>query len=103
MAHDPTELNHQGPDTGTQYRSVIFYTTESQEKIAKAYIAQLDQAKVYPQPIVTEVQPFSAFYQAEAYHQDFAEKNPYNTYIMMNDAPKVANLKKDLPDLYKAH
>ena len=103
VAHDPTELNHQGPDIGTQYRSAIFYTTDSQEKIAKAYIAQLDQAKVYPQPIVTEVQPFSAFYQAEAYHQDFAEKNPYNTYIMINDAPKVANLKKDLPDLYKSH
>src|ERR1700760_3113189 len=103
VAHDPTELNHQGPDTGTQYRSAIFYTTDGQEKIAKAYIAQLDQAKVYPQPIVTEVQPFSAFYQAEAYHQDFAEKNPYNTYIMINDAPKVANLKKDLPDLYKSH
>ena len=103
VAHDPTELNHQGPDTGTQYRSAIFYTTDGQEKIAKAYIAQLDQAKVYPQPIVTEVQPFSAFYQAEAYHQDFAEKNPYNTYIMINDAPKVANLKKDLPDLYRSH
>lgn len=103
VAHDPTELNRQGPDTGTQYRSAIFYTTDGQEKIAKAYIAQLDQAKVYPQPIVTEVQPFSAFYQAEAYHQDFAEKNPYNTYIMINDAPKVANLKKDLPDLYKSH
>jgi peptide-methionine (S)-S-oxide reductase len=103
VAHDPTELNHQGPDTGTQYRSAIFYTTDSQEKIAKAYIAQLDQAKVYPQAIVTEVQPFSAFYQAEAYHQDFAEKNPYNTYIMLNDAPKVANLKKDLPDLYRSH
>lgn len=103
VAHDPTELDRQGPDNGTQYRSAIFFTSDSQQHIAKAYIDQLNSAKVYPQPIVTEVTAYSAFYQAEDYHQDFAEKNPYNTYIMMNDAPKVANLKKDLPDLYKSH
>jgi peptide-methionine (S)-S-oxide reductase len=103
VAHDPTELDRQGPDSGTQYRSAIFYVNDSQEKIAKAYIDQLNQAKVYPQPIVTEVTAYSAFYPAEDYHQDYADKNPYNPYIMMNDAPKVANLKKELPDLYKAH
>jgi peptide-methionine (S)-S-oxide reductase len=103
VAHDPTELDRQGPDSGTQYRSAIFFTSENQQKIAKAYIDQLNQAKIYPQPIVTEVTPFSAFYQAEDYHQDFAVKNPYNTYIMMNDAPKVTNLKKELPDLYKSY
>ncbi len=103
VAHDPTELDRQGPDSGTQYRSAIFFTSNTQQRIAKAYIDQLNGAKVYPQPIVTELTPYSAFYQAEDYHQDFADKNPYNTYIMMNDAPKVANLKKELPDLYKAH
>jgi peptide-methionine (S)-S-oxide reductase len=103
VAHDPTELDRQGPDSGTQYRSAIFFTSDTQQRIAKAYIDQLNGAKVYPQPIVTELTPYSAFYQAEDYHQDFADKNPYNTYIMMNDAPKVANLKKELPDLYKAH
>jgi peptide-methionine (S)-S-oxide reductase len=103
VAHDPTELDRQGPDSGTQYRSAIFFTSDTQQRIAKAYIDQLNGAKVYPQPIVTELTAYSAFYPAEDYHQDFAEKNPYNTYIMMNDAPKVANLKKELPDLYKAH
>jgi peptide-methionine (S)-S-oxide reductase len=103
VAHDPTELDRQGPDSGTQYRSAIFFTNDSQQRIAKAYIEQLDGAKVYPSQIVTEVTAYSAFYPAEDYHQDFAEKNPYNTYIMINDAPKVANLKKELPDLYKPH
>ena len=103
VAHDPTELDRQGPDNGTQYRSAVFFTSDSQQHIAKAYIDQLNSAKVYPQPIVTEVTAYSAFNPAEDYPQDFAEKNPYNTYIMMNDAPKVVNLKKDLPDLYKAH
>jgi peptide-methionine (S)-S-oxide reductase len=103
VAHDPTELDRQGPDSGTQYRSAIFFTSDTQQHIAKAYIEQLDAAKVYPQPIVTELTSYTAFYPAEDYHQDFAEKNPYNTYIMMNDAPKVANLKKELPDLYKSH
>jgi peptide-methionine (S)-S-oxide reductase len=103
VAHDPTELDRQGPDSGTQYRSAIFFTNDTQQRIAKAYIDQLNEAKVYPKQIVTELTPYSAFYQAEDYHQDFAEKNPYNTYIMMNDAPKVTNLKKELPDLYKPH
>jgi peptide-methionine (S)-S-oxide reductase len=103
VAHDPTELDRQGPDSGTQYRSAIFFMNDSQQKIAKAYIDQLNQAKVYPQPIVTEVTAYSSFYPAEDYHQEYADKNPYNPYIMMNDAPKVANLKKELPDLYKAH
>jgi peptide-methionine (S)-S-oxide reductase len=103
VAHDPTELNRQGPDSGTQYRSAIFYMNDTEQRIAKAYIDQLNQAKVYPSPIVTEVTAYTAFYPAEDYHQDFAEKNPYNTYIMMNDAPKVANLKKELPELYKPH
>jgi peptide-methionine (S)-S-oxide reductase len=103
VAHDPTELDRQGPDSGTQYRSAIFFMNDGQQKIAKAYIDQLNQAKVYPQPIVTEVTAYSTFYPAEDYHQEYADKNPYNPYIMMNDAPKVANLKKELPDLYKAH
>jgi peptide-methionine (S)-S-oxide reductase len=103
VAHDPTELDRQGPDSGTQYRSAIFFTSDAQQHIAKAYIEQLDGAKVYPQPIVTELTSYTAFYTAEDYHQDFADKNPYNTYIMMNDAPKLANLKKELPDLYRSH
>lgn len=100
VAHDPTELNRQGPDTGTQYRSVIFYGNDEQKRIAQAYIAQLDQAKLFPHRIVTQVVPFTAFYSAESYHQDYAAKHPDNPYIMFNDAPKVANLKKQFPDLY---
>jgi peptide-methionine (S)-S-oxide reductase len=101
VAHDPTELNFQGPDHGTQYRSVIFYGNDDQKKIADAYIAQLEAAKVYPGQIVTEVAPLKAFYDAEAYHQDYAEKHPENPYIVYNDAPKVANLKAEFPELYK--
>ncbi len=100
VAHDPTELNRQGPDEGTQYRSVIFYGDENQLKIARAYIAQLDQAKVFPQKIVTQLTSFNAFYPAEAYHQDYAIHNPGNPYIMFNDLPKLDHLKKQLPDLY---
>ena len=100
VAHDPTELNRQGPDTGTQYRSVIFYGNDEQKRIAQAYIAQLDQEKVFPRRIVTQVVPLTAFYPAEGYHQDYAAKHPNNPYIMFNDAPKVANLKKQFPDLY---
>ena len=100
VAHDPTELNRQGPDTGTQYRSVIFYGNDEQKRIAQAYIAQLDQAKIFPRRIVTQVVPFTAFYPAESYHQDYAAKHPNNPYIMFNDAPKVANLKKQFPDFY---
>jgi peptide-methionine (S)-S-oxide reductase len=102
VAHDPTQLNEQGPDEGTQYRSVIFYTSESQKHVADAYIAQLDQAKVYAHKIVTEVLPLKAFYTAEAYHQNYATLHPDNPYILYNDAPKVANLRKEFPDLYAA-
>ncbi len=100
VAHDPTELNRQGPDSGTQYRSVIFYGNDEQKRIAEAYIAQLDKARVFPRPIVTQVVPLKAFYPAEAYHQDYAANHPNNPYIVYNDAPKVAHLHQQFPDLY---
>jgi peptide-methionine (S)-S-oxide reductase len=101
VAHDPTELNYQGPDHGTQYRSEIWYTSPQQKTIAEAYIAQLTNAKTFPRPIVTRVDPLAAFYPAEDYHQDYATINPHAPYIMINDAPKVANLKKMFPALYR--
>ncbi len=101
VAHNPTELNRQGPDSGTQYRSVIFYSSDQQQHIAQAYIAQLDQAKVFPQKIVTQVVPLKAFYPAEAYHQNYATLHPDNPYIKYNDLPKVANLQQQFPDLYR--
>lgn len=100
VAHDPTQLNRQGPDHGTQYRSAIFYSSESQKKIAAAYIAQLTKSKLFGSPIVTEVTPLYGFNIAEAYHQDYARLHPYEPYIMFNDAPKVKNLKSDLPELW---
>jgi peptide-methionine (S)-S-oxide reductase len=100
VALDPTELNRQGPDEGTQYRSVIFYGNDEQKHIAEAYIAQLDQAKVFPRAIVTQVVALQAFYEAEGYHQNYATEHPYDLYIVRNDAPKVANLKREFPDLY---
>ncbi len=100
VAHDPTQLNRQGPDTGTQYRSSIFYASDEQKRIADAYIAQLDKAKVFSRPIVTQVVPLKAFYPAEAYHQNYATLHPDNPYIVYNDAPKVANLRQQFPDLY---
>jgi peptide-methionine (S)-S-oxide reductase len=100
VAHDPTELNRQGPDTGSQYRSSIFYNSDEQKRIAEAYIAQLDKAKVFPSPIVTQVVALKAFYPAEAYHQDYATRHPDNPYIVYNDAPKVAHLRQEFPDLY---
>jgi peptide-methionine (S)-S-oxide reductase len=100
VAHDPTELNRQGPDEGTQYRSVIFYNNDEQKRIAEAYIAQLDQAKVFHHRIVTQVVPLQAFYRAEAYHQDYAALHPDQPYIMFNDAPKVEHLRREFPDLY---
>ena len=103
VVHDPTELNRQGPDVGTSYRSVIFYTTPEQEKIAKAYIAQLDAAHVFPAKIVTQVVPLKAFYDAEDYHQDYAEKNPNNPYIQVCDVPKVAALKAQFPELFQEY
>jgi peptide-methionine (S)-S-oxide reductase len=102
VAHDPTELNRQGPDHGTQYRSVIFYNGEQQQRIAQAYIAQLDQAKVFPRAIVTQVAPLKGFYPAEAYHQNYATLHPDNPYIRYNDLPKVANLQQQFPNLYRA-
>ncbi len=101
VAHDPTQLNRQGPDTGTQYRSVIFYANEDQKHIAEAYIAQLQQVKSFPRPIVTQVVPLKAFYTAEAYHQNYATLHPDNPYIARNDAPKVEHLRQLFPDLYK--
>ncbi|MBV9209773.1 MAG: peptide-methionine (S)-S-oxide reductase MsrA [Acidobacteria bacterium] len=101
VAHDPTELNRQGPDTGTQYRSAIFYSNEEQRRVAAAYIDQLNRAKVFDRPIVTEVSALKAFYQAEAYHQDYAAHNPNDSYIKYNDLPKVANLRQQFPQLYK--
>jgi peptide-methionine (S)-S-oxide reductase len=100
VAHDPTQLNRQGPDEGTQYRSAIFYTTDEQQKIAQAYIAQLDQAKVFSDRIVTQVTPLKAFYAAESYHQNYAALHPNNPYIIYNDAPKVEHLKQQFPDIY---
>jgi peptide-methionine (S)-S-oxide reductase len=100
VAHDPTELNRQGPDVGTQYRSAIFYTSESQARIAKAYIDQLSKAKAFDKPIVTQVAPLNGFNVAEDYHQDYARLHPYQPYIVINDAPKVKNLHRDLASLY---
>jgi len=100
VAHDPTQLNRQGPDTGKQYRSAIFYANDEQKKVAQAYVAQLDAAKVFPRPVVTEVAPLKAFYEAEAYHQDYAARNPTQPYIVVHDLPKVANLQQRFPDLY---
>jgi peptide-methionine (S)-S-oxide reductase len=101
VVHDPTQVNRQGPDVGTSYRSVIFFTTPEQEKIAKAYIAQLDAAKAFPRPIVTQVVPLDAFYEAEEYHQDYAEKNPDNPYIQVCDIPKVHALQAQFPELFQ--
>jgi peptide-methionine (S)-S-oxide reductase len=100
VAHDPTELNRQGPDVGTSYRSAIFYTNEEQKRVADAYIAQLDAAKVFGKAIVTEVTPLKGFYRAEDYHQDYALKNPASPYIQICDLPKVRALKAEFPDLF---
>ena len=101
VAHDPTQLNRQGPDTGSQYRSAIFYSNEEQKRIADEYIAQLNSAAVYSRPIVTKVAPFEAFYPAEDYHQDYLKKNPGNPYIVFNDLPKLKRLQKEFPSLYR--
>lgn len=103
VAHNPTELNRQGPDTGTQYRSALFTGTPEQERIAKAYIAQLSAAKLYSSPIVTQVAPLTAFYPAEEYHQDYAKRHPENMYIVINDLPKVASLKSQFPKVYRTY
>ena len=103
VVHDPTQLNRQGPDVGTSYRSVIFYTSPEQQKIASAYIAQLDAAHAFPRKIVTQVVPLDAFYDAEDYHQDYAEKNPDNPYIQVCDIPKVKALKEQFPELFQEY
>jgi peptide-methionine (S)-S-oxide reductase len=101
VAADPTELDRQGPDTGTQYRGVIFYANAEQQHIAQAYIKQLTDAHTFAAPIVTQVVPFNAFYRAEDYHQDYARLHPDALYIAINDAPKVTALQRALPDLYR--
>jgi peptide-methionine (S)-S-oxide reductase len=101
VATDPTELNHQGPDTGSQYRSTIFAANPEQRKIAQAYIAQLDKAHAFDAPVVTTIEPFRAFYPAEGYHQDFATLHPDDGYIATNDLPKIAALRQYFPALYR--
>jgi peptide-methionine (S)-S-oxide reductase len=101
VAHDPTELNRQGPDSGPSYRSEIFFNSPTQERVAKAYVAQLNQGKVFGSPIVTKIEPLKGFYPAEGYHQDFLIHNPTYPYIVRNDLPKIDALKKVFPELYR--
>jgi peptide-methionine (S)-S-oxide reductase len=101
VAHDPTELNRQGPDSGPQYRSVIFYADDTQRRIAQNYIAQLNGSKTFAQPIVTRVDELKGFYPAEGYHQDYYLKNPHQPYIVVNDLPKISNLRQLFPDYYR--
>jgi len=100
VAHNPTELNYQGPDHGTQYRSAVFYRSPDQKKLVQAHIAELTAEKKFSAPIVTTLEPLTNFYPAEDYHQNYATLHPYNPYIVMHDAPKLANLQKTFPDLY---
>ena len=100
VAHDPTELNRQGPDSGTQYRSAIFFANQEQQRIAQAYVDQLNQAKLFQRPIVTQIAPLTGFYRAEDYHQDYATHNPNSPYIAMFDLPKVKHLQQEFPTLY---
>jgi len=101
VAHDPTEVNRQGPDVGTQYRSVIFYVNEKQRSSAKAFIAAIDLSKAFSKPVATELSPLSAFYPAEEYHQDYLRNNPADPYIIAHDLPKLAALKQKFPELYR--
>ena len=101
VAHNPTELDRQGPDVGLEYRSVIFYANEDQKRIAQAYIGQIDKVKAFPEPIVTQVVPLKGFYQAEDYHQDYATHHPDDAYIRFNDLPKLEHLKDQFPELYR--
>lgn len=103
VVHDPTQLNRQGNDIGRSYRSAIFYTTPEQQKVAEAYIAQLDAAQVFPKKIVTQLVPLEAFYNGEEYHQDYAEKNPHNPYILVCDVPKIAGLQQQFPELFEEY
>jgi peptide-methionine (S)-S-oxide reductase len=102
VAHDPTQLNRQGPDVGKQYRSAIFYATEEQKRVAEAYIRQLNAAKVFPRQIVTQLEPLAGFYPAEEYHQNYLARNPGNPYIVYNDLPKLTELQKRFPELWTA-
>jgi len=101
VAHDPTQLNRQGPDHGTQYRSAIFYNTPQQQQAAESYIRQLTAAKTFSRPIVTQVSKLNGFYRAEEYHQNYLAQHPNQLYIVINDKPKVAALKKEFPDVYR--
>jgi peptide-methionine (S)-S-oxide reductase len=101
VAHDPTQKNRQGPDVGPQYRSAVFYADSDQARVARAYVEQLEQAKAYKRPIVTEIAPLKAFYAAEAYHQDYMARHPNQPYIVINDRPKVAHLEERFPQLYR--
>jgi peptide-methionine (S)-S-oxide reductase len=103
VAHDPTQLNRQGPDVGTQYRSAIYFSDAEQEKVAREYIAQLTSAKVFSRPIVTEVSALEKFYSAEEYHQDYMEHHPNQPYIVIHDRPKVKHLKEQFPQYYRDH
>jgi len=100
VAHDPTELNRQGPDTGTQYRSAIFYSNDEQKRLAENYVAELTKTKTFAKPIVTQIVALDEFYKAEDYHQDYLVRHPNQPYIVINDQPKVENLRKQFPDLY---
>jgi peptide-methionine (S)-S-oxide reductase len=103
VVHDPTQLNRQGADVGTSYRSAIFYTDEQQREIASAYVHQLDAAHVFDKPIVTQIVPLEAFYRGEEYHQDYAIKNPHNPYIQVCDIPKIASLEQQFPELFQEY
>jgi peptide-methionine (S)-S-oxide reductase len=103
VAHDPTQLNRQGPDSGSQYRSAIFYSNEEQKRVATAYVAQIDAARAYAGRIVTQIAPLEAFYRAEEYHQDYLQSHMDQPYIVYNDLPKLDHLKKQFPDLYQPH
>ncbi len=103
VAHDPTELNRQGPDTGTQYRSAVFFGNDEQKRVAESYIAQLQGIRAFSRPIVTQVTPLKAFYEAEVYHQDYLVRHPNQPYIVINDLPKIANLQRQFPALYVGH
>ncbi len=100
VAHDPTQVNHQGPDIGKQYRSAIFYSSDSQRRIAEAYIVQLKEAKLFPRPIATKPEPLRGFYMAEDYHQNYAENHAEVAYVLANDLPKIAALKDTFPEIY---
>jgi peptide-methionine (S)-S-oxide reductase len=101
VAHDPTQRNRQGPDVGTQYRSIVFYANDEQKREAETYVAELTAKKVYPRPIVTEIVPLRGFYKAEDYHQGYMQRHPHQPYIVFNDAPKLVQLERQFPDLYR--